>query len=97
MEPHTSNTTDSSSMLEKIEETLKVTRENNKLLKAMRRDVLIWGIVKMVIWTALILVSVYFSVKFLEPYLGMLQGMQESGSGTDFGALIEEYKSLLGQ
>jgi hypothetical protein len=90
------DTTDAGGMLEKIEETLKVTRENNKLLKAMRRDAIIGGVLKMVIWLALILVSFYLSAKFLEPYLGMMTSGQ-GGKAQDFGALFEQYKSLMGQ
>lgn len=97
MEPNASNTTDSSNLLEKIEETLKVTRENNRLLKAMRRDALIGGILKMAIWVVLVGASIYFSAQFLEPYLKMIQNVQGSSSGTDFNALIEQYKSLIGQ
>lgn len=83
---------------ELLEETLSATEENNKLLKAMRRDAVIGSIVKILIWTALVGLSLYFSIQFLEPYLGLLQNVpQGTGEGVDYGALIEEYRSLLGQ
>ncbi len=85
---------DQKALLDKIEESLTLARENNKLIKAMRRDALIGGIIKTLIWVVLILGSFYLSAKLLEPYLSMLQSTQE---GTDYGALFEEYKSLLGQ
>lgn len=78
-----------------VEETLELARENNKILKDMRRDALIMGTLKTLIWVVLIVASFYFSIKFLEPYLGMMEGMQQNGQ--DYGALFEEYKSLLGQ
>lgn len=95
------DTTDNGSMSDQIEEMLILTRENNKLLKRIRRDAIIGGILKMAIWALLIVVSFYFSAKFLEPYLGMLQSVgqpQEGGQGVgDFGTLIDQYKGLLGQ
>jgi hypothetical protein len=80
---------------ELLKENLELAKENNRLLKAMRRDALIGGIVKTLIWVVLIVISFYFSMKFLEPYLGMLEGV--SKDGTDYGALFEDYKALLGQ
>lgn len=80
---------------ELLKENIELTKENNRLLKAMRRDALIGGVIKFVVWIVLILASFYFSMKFLEPYLGMLQNA--SGDSTDYSALFEEYKALLGQ
>lgn len=82
---------------ELLEETLEVSKENNKLLKRMRRDALIGGILKFLIWVVLIVASFYLSAKLLEPYLGTLQSMQNGGQGTDWQALIDQYKSQLGQ
>ncbi len=79
-----------------VEETLELTQENNKILKAMRRDAIIGGVIKMAIWIVLGVASFYFSMKFLEPYLKMLPAAGEGGQ-QDYGALFEEYKSLLGQ
>ena len=85
---------DNGSIAEMVEETLDLARENNKILKAMRRDALIMGTLKTLIWIVLVVASFYFSMKFLEPYLGMLPTGQ---GGQDYGALFEQYKSLLGQ
>jgi len=78
-----------------LEENLEVARENNRLLKAMRRDALIGSIVKMLVWVVLIGASFYFSMQFLEPYLGMLEGVQ--GQGTDWQQVLEFYQGQLGQ
>ena len=93
------DTTDNGSMSDQIEEMLILTRENNKLLKRIRRDAIIGGILKIAIWALLIVVSFYFSAKFLEPYLGMLQSAgQQGGQGIgDVQGLIDQYKGLLGQ
>ena len=81
---------------ELLEENIEATEENTKLLKAMRRDALIGGIVKTVLWIVLIVASFYFSAKFLEPYLGMMPTGQGGGETQDFGALLKEYQGLLG-
>lgn len=80
---------------ELLEDNLEATEENNKILKDMRRDALIGGVVKVLVWVVLIGASFYFSIKFLEPYLGSLIGAQE-GNQQDIGALLEQYQSLIG-
>lgn len=79
-----------------LQELLDLTKENNRLLKAMRRDALIGGIVKMLIWIALIGGSFYFSMQFLTPYLSMLENVQEGSRGMNFDALLEQYRALYG-
>ena len=80
---------------DKLDEVMHLTKQNNRLLKAIRRDAIIGGIIKMVLWIVLILGSVYYTVQFLQPYLGMLESA--GGNGQDYGALFEEYRNLLGQ
>lgn len=80
---------------ELLEDNLEATEENNKILKDMRRDALIGGVVKIVVWVVLIGASFYFSIKFLEPYLGMMTTGQD-GQQQDIGALLEQYQSLIG-
>ncbi len=70
--------------------------ENTRILKAMRRDALIAGIIKTVIWVGLLVISYQLTMQFLEPYMAMLQG-GSGGQEQDFGALIEQYRELLGQ
>ena len=82
---------------ELVEEAVELSKENNKLLKRMRRDAVVGGILKFVVWLVLIVGSFYLSAKFLEPYLGMLQGAQGGAGGTDWQALYNQYKGQLGQ
>lgn len=95
------DTSDSASMSDQIEEIRMLVRENNKLLKKIRRDAIIGGILKIVLWILVILASLYFSTKFLEPYLGMLQSATEQPKAPqnigDINAFIEQYKGLLGE
>ena len=69
--------------------------ENTRILKAMRRDALIGSIIKTLIWVLLIAGSYYLTMQFLEPYMGVLEA--QGGQGQDFGALLEQYRALLGQ
>ncbi len=80
-----------------LAELKQLTQENNRILKAMRRDALIAGVVKMLIWVVLIGFSYYFTMQVIGPFLSMAEGMQTGGQGQDFGALFEQYRELLGQ
>lgn len=79
-----------------LQENIEATKENTKLLKAMRRDALIGGILKTLIWIVLIAASLYFSVKFIEPYMGLLQqGANQSTGQMDYQSLIDEYQRFM--
>ncbi len=78
-----------------LEDTLEATEENTKILKAMRRDALIGGVLKFVFWILIVVASFYVSAKFLEPYLDGMMGGGE-GQTQDIGALLKEYQNLLG-
>ena len=79
-----------------LEDTLEATEENNRLLKAIRRDALIGGIIKFIFWILIVVASFYFSAKLIEPYLSSFTGA-DSMNAEDFGALIEVYKNQMGQ
>ena len=63
---------------------LELNKENNKLLKKMRRNAFLGGLLKLVWIAVLIGVPVYVYFNFLEPVLGQildsLQTVQEVGS-----------------
>ena len=77
-----------------LEQNIALTKENNRILKDMRRDAIIGGIIKMVIWVLLIGGSFYFSMQFLTPYLSMLEGMQGGGQGLNFEELMRQYQEF---
>ncbi|MBP9748538.1 MAG: hypothetical protein KBD17_02905 [Candidatus Pacebacteria bacterium] len=54
---------------QKLTEMYEFTKENNHMLKAMRRDAFIGGIIKFVIWVALFIVLPYIAWLFIQPYL----------------------------
>jgi len=80
-----------------LDEVRALVEENNSLLKKMRRDAIIGTVAKFVIWAVLLVASFYLSAKFLEPYLGMLEGAQEGGQAQDLGSLMQQYRDLVGQ
>lgn len=80
-----------------LEESIELTKENNRLLKAMRRDALIGGIVKTLVWVAVLGASLYFSWLFLEPFIGSVQGAAKGMNPSDYQALFDFYKEQLGQ
>lgn len=82
-----------------LEENLEVTRENNELLKKIRRDAMIGFAVKAVIWLVILGVPIFFITTYLAPFL------EQTGTSTPttlFGIpspeeaqkLLEEYQSL---
>lgn len=54
---------------QKLSEMYELTKENNHMLKAMRRDAFIGGIVKFIVWVALFIILPYIAWLFIQPYL----------------------------
>lgn len=81
------------SMNDMLKENLELARENNRLLKAMRRDAIVGGIIRIALWLLVIVGSYYLTMQYLEPLLGSMTG-GEAGQGMDFNALLEQYRSL---
>jgi hypothetical protein len=86
---------DTGSLAEMVEESLKLSRENNQLLKAIRRDALIGGVIKVLIWGVLIGGSLYFSLHYLEPLLAPMQALQGQGGTDGMKVLLELYNGNL--
>jgi len=81
------------SISDMLKESLALAKENNKLLKAMRRDAFIGGFLRIVLWLVVLGGSYYLAMQYLQPILSTLSGMQ-GGEGMDFKALLEQYRSL---
>lgn len=76
----------------KLDELLSVAKDNNRILRAMRRDALIAGILKFVFWVVLFIASYYLTMQYLEPLLESFGGGAQNPE--DFKAMFEQYKSL---
>lgn len=83
------------SIEELLKENIELTKQNNHLLKAMRRDALIGGIVKTLIWVVLIVGSFYFSLKFLEPMMKPFTGGEKGADTKTLETIIDLYNGKL--
>lgn len=86
-----------------LEQILKLTRENNRMLHAMRRNAWLGGIFKLVMWAALIIVPFWLYMQYLAPVMqsAMETINQVQGTGAkaqaQFGDLNAAMKKLQDQ
>ncbi len=81
------------SLMDLLKENVALAKENNKLLKAMRRDAFIGGALRIILWLLVLGGSYFLTMQYLEPILNTFSG-GEAGQGMDFKALLEQYRSL---
>ncbi|MEK7098493.1 MAG: hypothetical protein AAB908_01180 [Patescibacteria group bacterium] len=60
---------------DKFDELLRLTKENNKMLHAMRRSAFFGGIFKLLMWAVFIIVPIWLYMQYLAP---VMQSMLES-------------------
>lgn len=67
-----------------LEEILRLTKENNRMLHAMRRSAFLGGVFKIVMWAAFIIVPLWLYMQYLAPVMeSMVNTMSEiQGTGT---------------
>ena len=87
---------DGSTLEDRIDELTEKVEETNKLLKAMKRDALIGGVLKFVVWCIVIIVSYVTIVNYLTPLLQTFTGTGKV-SPTDVNNVIDFYKKNLSQ
>ncbi|MEK9176803.1 MAG: hypothetical protein AAB923_00745 [Patescibacteria group bacterium] len=77
-----------------LDEVYKLTKENNKLLRAMRRDSFVKGVLGFVWWIFILVVVPYFTYLYLKPYFDIIiaQYQQVQGQSAEAAALIEQFK-----
>lgn len=59
-----------------------MTKENNHMLRAMRRSAMIGGILKFVFWIFIFFVIPYFLWQYLQPYLEEVSKMYQQIHGS---------------
>lgn len=76
-----------------------MTRENNKMLHAMRRNAFWGGIFKIILYAALLLVPLWFYMQYLAPVVDQaLQTMQKvQGTSAQAQAQIGSFEQLMKQ
>lgn len=66
----------------KLEELYTLTKDNNRMLRAMRREAFVGGILKLVWWVVVLIVLPYLIyVWYLEPYLSQILTAYETAQG----------------
>ena len=86
-----------------LEENIAVTRENNRLLREMRRNAVIGFIAKLIIWLIVLGVPLFFISSYLAPLIDTVSGKAESGqlptgvfglpSSEQIQQLIDQYRA----
>ncbi len=84
---------------DKLNEILKLSKENNKMLHAMRRNAWLGGIFKLFIWVAFILAPIWLYMQYVAPVMqGMLQSYQElQGTSAEAKAQFAKMNEYLTQ
>ena len=90
---------------DKIDDLLRLTRENNKMLHAMRRSAWLGGIFKLIMWVALVIIPLYFYMQYIAPVMqSMLESYQQiqgtsAKAQAQFGELntyIQKFQQMTG-
>ncbi len=75
-----------------LEETYELVKENNSILRGMRRSAQLQTAMKILYW-AVILITAYYSYVLIQPYLNMVQGLNDKAqSSLD---TIQNYGNML--
>ena len=63
---------------DKLEEILRLARENNRMLHAARRNAWLGGIIKFILWAAFIIIPLWLYMQYVAPLMqGMLDTYQQ--------------------
>jgi uncharacterized oligopeptide transporter (OPT) family protein len=90
---------------DKLEEILRLTKENNRMLHSMRRNAWLGGIFKLIMWGVLFVIPLWLYLQYLAPMMqSMLQTYQQiqgtsAQAQAQFGQMnqyLEQLKSLYG-
>lgn len=84
-----------------IKELLGLARENNRLLRKMRRSAMIGNVTRLIYWVAIIGVPIFLYYSFLQPYMAQLletysqiqggaENLQDIGS-QGLGGLLQKF------
>ena len=86
-----------------VEQILKLTKDNNRMLHAMRRNAFLGGFIKLFVWGALIIIPYWLYVQYLAPVMTSAMQTIEQVQGTSakaqaqFGDLNSSLQKLKDQ
>ena len=87
------------------EEILRLARENNRMLKSMRRSSLVGAIFKTILWLALVFIPIWFYLEYIAPVMqGMLAAYEQVQTTNaaaqaqlgQFAEPLEKLRALMG-
>lgn len=88
---------------DKLEEILRLTKENNRMLHKMRRNAFLGSVVKFIMWAAFIIIPLWLYMQYLAPVLqdmidtmNKIQGTSASAQA-QFGGMTESLQKLRDQ
>lgn len=90
---------------DQMEEVLRLARDNNRLLRSMRRSSLLGAIMKTILWIALIVLPLWFYVQYIAPVMESMIQTYNQIQGTSaeaqaqFGQMsdyLKQFQSLYG-
>ncbi|PIR86508.1 hypothetical protein COU13_00520 [Candidatus Kaiserbacteria bacterium CG10_big_fil_rev_8_21_14_0_10_43_70] len=84
---------------ELIERTYRITRENNQMLHSMRRSAFLGGIIKLIVWIALLGFPIWLYIQYVNPVLTNLVSAvgEVQQVGNDIGVQFEGVGDFFGQ
>lgn len=91
----------------KLDEILKLVKDNNKILHKMRRDAMYRSVLSTIWWLIFLVAPIIFYYVYLEPYVNQMMQMyatipgfenmkMPTGGFPDLTAMMEQLKTLTG-
>lgn len=96
---------DTAELKKLLEENLAVAKDNNRLLREMRRNAILGLVARIVLWLVILGVPLFFLSAYLGPLMDAVTGESSSGTGIPGGLfgipseeqinnLIEQYQAV---
>ena len=88
---------------DKLEEILRLTKENNRMLHAMRRNAFVGSIFRFVMWAAFLIIPLWLYMQYLAPVMQDMMETMEKIQGTgasaqaQFSGMSESFQKLRDQ
>jgi len=84
---------------EMLKETYRLTQENNRMLKSMRRSAFWGGVIRVVIYAALLIVPFWFYLTYMAPLVeDMMRTVNQiQGTGTQAQAQFSDLRGMWAQ
>ena len=67
---------------DKLDELVRLTKENNRMLHAMRRNAFLGGLIKFAVWAAFIIIPLWLYMQYLAPVMQSMMDTMEQIQGT---------------